>query len=324
MKTTKLFLSLSVIALAAGLMFTSCKKRQAFKDEDGQASADNSTANSENDAAISDVNDVISNTPLMKGKSSDPNNTNGTNGILGNICGLSVDTNGAYIGTIKLNYQGIVCNNRKREGSIKLTIVDYASGKRWKQANTVLKVEYLNYKVTRASDGKSVKLNGTQYVTNISGGTWFELIFLGQADLVHSVTGTNLNVTFDEDKTAVYNIHRKFTYTWGNSVLTAKGEGIGSFNSLSNLENYGTTRNGETFTSQVKTPIIWNTTCGAWAPIQGNVEIKVDSKEFALNVTFGVDGSGNPVSVGANACPYGWKVEWTRKNKTNKKIIGYK
>ena len=92
---------------------------------------------------------------------------------------------------------------------------------------------------------------------------------------------------------------------------------------MNSLENYGTTRDGDVFTSQVSTPIVWNWTCGWWAPTQGAVEIKVDSKEFSLNVTFAVDKDGNAVSVAANSCAYGWKVEWKHKNKTKKKVFGY-
>ena len=51
--------------------------------------------------------------------------------------------------------------------------------------------------------------------------------------------------------------------------------------------------------------------------------IKVDGKDFALKVLFSVDASGNAVVVASNACPYGWKVEWTYKKKTNKKVFGY-
>ncbi|MGE0566940.1 MAG: hypothetical protein AB7O73_03245, partial [Bacteroidia bacterium] len=207
---------------------------------------------------------------------------------------------------------------------IRLTVQDYATGKRWKDAGCVVKVDYIGFKVTRASDGKFVLLNGTQYITNITGGTWWELLITKtQTSLASSVTGTDLKVTFEDAKTATYNINRKFTYTIPNNILTCTGEGIGSSNSLSSLENYGTTRNGDAFTSQVSTPIVWNWTCGWWAPTQGAVAIKVDSKEFSLDVTFAVDKDGNPVSVAANSCAYGWKVEWKYKNKTRKKIIGY-
>jgi hypothetical protein len=322
MKIKKNLIYLALIfASILTLTLVGCKKKKAFKNEDGQASTDSRTAQGENDAAISDVNDVVSNQPLLHGRAAD---VQSTNGILGNICGLTVDTNGAYVGTVQLNFDGTTCNNRTRTGAIKLTILDHAIGKRWKQAGCVMKVEYLSYKITRASDGKSVKLVGTQYITNLSGGTWFNLLFLGQPTLEHSVTGTNLLATFDDNSSATYNINRKFTYTKsGSFVITCVGEGIGSNNGLTSLENYGTTRNGDAFTSQVISPVVWNTTCGAWAPIQGEVDIKVDSKEFKLNCLFGVDASGNPVSVGANQCPYGAKIEWKRKNKTKTKIVAY-
>ena len=320
MKSNKLIYTLALIVISGSLVFTGCKKRKAAKNEDGQTSVDSRQAQGESDGAISDANQVISDQPLLHGRGGSPN---AIAGVMGNICGMTVDTTGMYTGTVKLNYNGTTCNNRTRTGSIRLTILNYTSGVRWKNVGAVLKVDYISYKVTRASDGKSVELNGTQNVTNNSGGTWFDLIFLGQNNLSHQVTGTNLNVTFDGSATAVYNINRKFTSTWANVVLTCVGEGIGSSNNLNNLENYGTTRDGHAFTSQVTTPVVWNTTCGAWAPIQGAVDIRVDSKSFDLKCTFGVDNSGNPITVGANSCPYGLKIEWTYKKKSYKKIYGY-
>lgn len=319
MKTNKLIYSLALIVLSGSLMFTSCKKRKAFKDEDGQASEDNRTAQKENDNAINDVNQVISDNSLLHGKTASPQTISG---ILGTICGLSIDTSQRPAGIIVLNYSGISCNNRTRTGSIKLTFRNYPTVK-WKNAGAEIQVDYIGYKVTRTSDGKSVELNGTQVLKNNTGGTWLDLFLHTQSSLSHQVTGTNLSVSFDGSSTATYNIHRKFTYTLPNNILTCTGEGIGSDNGINNLENYGTTRQGDAFTSEVKTPIVWNWTCGWWAPIQGEVNIKVDKKYFDLNCLFGVDVNGNAVTVGANQCPYGFKVEWTYKKKTNKKIFGY-
>lgn len=319
---TKSILAVAIVA-AMSLLFslTSCKKKKAFKDEDGQASEDVRTANSENDVAVADINDVISNEPAMNGRGS---GSQGTQGVTGNICGLSVDKSLANTGVVVLNYNGTTCDNRKREGSIRLTILDYANGMRWKDTGCVIKVEYLAYKITRPSDGKSIELNGVQNVTNVNGVNWLNMIFNpSHPAVVITVTGTDLNVKFDGSKTAVYNINRKFTYTYANSILTCKGEGIGSSEGLSNLENYGTTRDGDKFTSQVSTPIIWNTTCGSRAPVQGEVLIKVAEKEFELKCLFGVDSQGNSVTVGSNSCPYGMKASWTYKSKTNKKIFAY-
>lgn len=322
MKKRTLLYSLGILVLTGSLVLGGCKKKKEFNEENGQASTDNRTAQSENDNAMNDANDVISNQNLLKGKGA---STQGVQSILGTtICGLSLDTTGmATQGTVLLKYDGTVCSNRKREGSIRLTIQDYSTGIRWKNQNCVLKVEFLSYKVTRASDGKSVKLDGVQYVKNETGGGWWELIVMGQSSIASSVTGTNLNVTFEDGKTAVYNINRRITYTFPSNNLTCKAEGIGSSDGLSNLENYGTTRDGDSFTSQVVTPIVWNMTCGWFAPLQGEVDVKVKDRDFTLKGTFGVDNGGNPVTVGSNACPYGWKIEWTYKSKTNKKIFGY-
>jgi hypothetical protein len=321
MKTTRLFYSLGLILLATILSFTACKKRKAFNDEDGQSSIDNKNAMSENDAAIGDVNDIISSRDYLSGGRS--SGTSGVMGVTGNACGMTLDSLDMNQGSVKLVYNGITCRNRTRTGTIKLTIIDYANGKRWKNAGCQLKVEYINYKITRASDGKSLELNGTQTITNETGGTWFELFFTNQPSLAHTIKGTGLDVTFEDGKTATYNINRRITYTLPGDVLTCTAEGIASLNGIDNLENYGITRNGFDFTSQVITPIVWNLECGPWAPVQGEVHIKVDEKDFTLKVTFSVDASGNPVASSANSCAYGWKVEWSHKKKTKKKVTGY-
>jgi hypothetical protein len=320
---SKLVYTLALVVLSGSLTFMGCKKKKEFKKEDGQTSADNRTTQSENDNAINDANTVISDQPLMHGRLGGPNKT--VAGVLGTTyCGMVVDTNGLYMGKVTLNYTGVTCNNRTRTGTIKLTILNYTSGVRWKNVGAVLQVDYISYKITRASDGKSVEFNGTQLITNKTGGTWFDLFFLGQASLATEVSGTDLHVSFDgTGGTAIYNINRRFTYTMPGNVLTCTGEGIGSNNGRSNLENYGTTRDGDAFTSQVTTPIVWNWTCGWWAPVQGAVDIKVDSKAFDLKVTFAVDAGGSPVAVAPNTCAYGFKAEWTYKKKTNKKVFGY-
>jgi hypothetical protein len=322
MKSNKVVYALSLMILTGSLVFTSCKKRKEFKEENGQTSTDNRTAQSENDNAMNDANSVIYDQPMMHGRTGPSANVMGISSTT--ICGLTVDTNGIHLGKITLNYTGVTCNNRTRTGTIKLAILNYSSGVRWKHANAVLQVDYINYKITRASDGKSVEFNGTQFVTNKSGGTWIDLYSLTQSSLITEVTGNDLHVSFDgTGGTAIYNINRRFTYTLPSGILTCTGEGIGSSSGRNNLENYGTTREGDAFTSEVTTPIVWNLTCGWWAPTQGAVDIKVDSKAFDLKVTFAVDASGNSVAVAPNACAYGFKVEWTYKKKTNKKIFGY-
>lgn len=322
MKSKTIFYSVALLAVASLLTFSSCKKRKAFKDEDGQASEDNRTMQSENDAAMSDINDIVSSSSL-KGKNA---GTYDAKGVTGNVCGASIDSVNINTGSLKINFDGTTCNNRTRTGSIKITMQDYPN-KKWEDAGAVMRVEFQDYKVMRASDGVYVILNGSQLVTNVSGTTWWDLLLTQQhSSIVTEIKEAGgVNVTFNDGKTAVYNVNRRVTYSWINGLnFSCTAEGIGSSNGLSNLENYGTTRDGDAFTSQVSTPIVWNTTCGWWAPVQGKVSIQVADKEFALDCTFSVDASGNAVVAAANTCPYGWKVEWKYKNKTNKKVFGYK
>lgn len=324
MKTKKILYSFAMLSFSTALVFTACKKKEdPKKDEpaalvvpDGQSGTDNREVQSENDAAVNDINDVIGNSRLA-GRSA---SSAGASGVTGNICGLTVDSLDIINGVIKFNYTGVTCFNRTRSGSIKLTL---QGATKWKNAGAIIKIEYINYKIIRASDQKSIMLNGTQFLTNVSGGTWWELLITKtKASLISTVTGTNLNVTFEDNKTAVYNVNRRITYTYPNDILTVKAEGIGSSNGTNDLENYGTARNGDLFTSQVTTPIVWNVTCGG-AIIQGAVAIKAINKNFELKFLYGVDANGNSQTVGANACPYGWKIEWFANGASNSKVYGY-
>jgi hypothetical protein len=325
MKSNKLILSLSILAIAGSMVFTSCKKRKAFKEEDGQTSIDNRDVQSENDMAATDVNDIVS-TSALKGKGAGINGTFDAKGVSGNVTDATLDTTNISSGILVINFNGTAYKNRTRTGKIKLTLLNYPTT-HWKDAGAQLKVEYINYKVTRISDGKFIILNGSQMIVNVSGTTWWDLLFTSAHSSIISEIKENgdLNVTFSDNKTAVYHINRRITYSWISGFdYQCKAEGIGSHESLNNLENYGTTRDGDAFTSQVTTPIVWNTACWWFAPVQGAVDIKVADKDFNLKVTFAVDKDGNlETATAAKPCAYGWKVEWKYKNKTKKKIFGY-
>ncbi|PBQ34444.1 hypothetical protein CNR22_22575 [Sphingobacteriaceae bacterium] len=310
------------MSFSAALTFTACKKKETDKEEpavetpDGQSGTDNREVTSENDQSMSEANDALSSAPRIAGKGQSAQSITG-------ICGYDIDSVKIKHDTIILKYNGITCNNRTRTGMI---ILSWAPGTKWSTAGAIIKIDYVNYKITRASDQRSIMFNGTQNLTNVSGGTWLNLVLVTNYSLVNSITGTNLNVKFEDGKTAVYNINRKITYTYPgtfpNGILTIKAEGIGSNGSLTNLENYGTARNGDVFTSQVTTPIVWNVTCGG-AVLQGAVSLTDVTKNYNLKFIYGVDANGNIQTVGANSCPYGWKLEWTANAATQSKVFGY-
>ncbi len=319
----------SALALVVSLSVSSCKKKKEEKAQQEQnektskegatASQESREAQAENETSVNEINQVISDNPKLSGRPADGGEARPTG-----ICGLTIDSITQGNGVMLLTYNGTTCDNRTRTGSIKLSLQGYTTGTRWKNVGAVIKVEYNNYKVTRASDGASMMFNGTQFLTNVSGGNWWTLLILQtQPSLVTTITGSNLVVTYQDNTTATYNINRRLTYTISGSVITVKGEGIGNNGTFSDLENFGTTRIGDAFTSRVSTPIIWNTTCGAGAPLQGKLEIAVPAKNLTLEATYGIDISGNPVTVGPNQCAYGWKYLWSVNTASNTQIVKY-
>jgi len=92
MNIKKIVYSFVLLGFSAALTFTSCKKKESTKEEepaavetpDGQNGTDNREVQGENDAATNEINDVISNTPRVGGKSES------AQGVTG-VCGFDVD-----------------------------------------------------------------------------------------------------------------------------------------------------------------------------------------------------------------------------------------
>lgn len=319
MNKKKIILIAFTAVMATSVFLLSCsKERREFRKENGQISRDNKEIQSSIDDVAQEANRIMSDNNLMSGKG---NESEVALAFLNNTCGYSIDTTQRPQGILIVNFDGTTnCNGRIRGGKIRLTLQNYQNGTRWRDTNAVLIVDYIDYKVTRVSDNKSLTFNGTKTITNVSGGNMVLLVLGFQNSLVHRVAGNNIQVKFDDGKICTFNLARKWTHTWENNVYTAKGEGEGTQNGRNNLENWGTTRDGDNFTSQVLEPVIWNSTCGAHKPVSGKLDIAVDAKNFSFLTTFGVDNSGNVVT---GSCPWGLKVEWTYKNKTGTKLYPY-
>jgi hypothetical protein len=310
MKYVKL---LSALMIAGAIFTVSCKKNKDFKNETGQVSEDNSRVQAELDAAMNDANMVLSSNSGMK--SSLINN-------LGEVCGATIDSSQVSAGILILNFDGVSnCYGRTREGQIVLTLENFTTGTRWVDVNATIKVDFVNYKITSVQTTSiNLTLNGMKKIKNISGGNVVRLVLGFQNSLIHEVRGSDIIATFESGATAVYNISRKFTHTYTSNIYTVKGEGIGTQNGLSDVEKWGTTRDGNTFTSQVTQPVIWNNTCGAHKPISGILDIKVSERDFSLIATFGVDQAGSVVTSG---CPWGFKVEWERNGRSGSRLKQY-
>jgi hypothetical protein len=313
-------LQIALFSTVVSFLLFSCKKKRAFNEEDALDTAEARVTQGESDEVLKDVNTVIMEQFLLRGKNGEINGVTSSGPT--SVCGVAIDTSQLAGGVVSLLYDGSNCYGKSRSGTIKISMLGYPLVK-WKHVNCTLRVEFVDLKIHRSSDGKTYLLKGTQYYVNESGGTWYDLWYLSQPKLVYRITGDGFRVTFDNDDFAKFSFSRRVTFTYSNSVTFCQVEGIGTIDGRGGLENWGQNRDGESFTSEVTSPYTWCTACGAIAPISGEVVIRVHNKEHALISSYGVDQSGNSLSGSMNPCPFGWKVKWSYKNKTKTQVFSY-
>jgi hypothetical protein len=310
----KLIFNSSVLLLSSMLVFTACNKKKDPTPSDDTAAqtqngSDDSRASSESDAALDDANTAIGGHLSMNGAriASYP----------AGILSIVYDSTSVNAKTVTITYDSsIVVNGRYRFGSISAHI---PSNTTWTTAGAVLTITFHNLKAVRASDGKSITLNGVKTVQNVIGGDVKSLI-AGSGSVVHKVRATNMSLTFDDGTTRMWNaartrtITRQTTYTWSTSV-----SGDTTVGGHANVAMWGTTRAGNAFYSIIQTPVVWsNDACQTYfAPVSG-VRV-LQGLDHALTITFGVDATG--AAEPATTCPYGFKLDWVNAQGVSREVI---
>ena len=196
--------------------------------------------------------------------------------------------------TITINYNGNNCDGtRSRTGSV---VISFAPGFRWSDTNAQLTVQFVNFKVTRNADGKSIVINGTRTITNVSGGLLKNLATIGSIE--HKIDDTNMSITFDNGAQRTWETHftRDFTYD-GGIVISTTGSVTGK------------NRFNDDFSSTIVQPLVVKQSCD-FRIVSG--EVTHSGPKVNTTITFGLDINGNPV----NACPliFYFKVVWTGPN----------
>lgn len=313
-KFIQIFLTLFVLVIALPL-FLSCKKTRAFNSEDCQTAGDVNFIRNETDEIITDVQNVLSEQFLTRGKLTEVNTYS--------TCYYSEDTSNVFSGVISLSYLTSTCQTTKKEGMVIITVQNYPLSK-WSKKNCSVKIDLIDYKVTRSTSSANIKMNGTLYLTNQSGGTWYELKFLNVPNLVHTLSGNDMVVFINGGGTPTkVNVSRTLNYTYKNKTVWCESTGNSSQNSKDNVEYWGDSRNKNFFSSNTVSNILSNSTCGAAYPQNGEFRINEDKKEFELKCILGIDIGGNTYDPWQITCPYGWKVSWSLRSKTNTKQFQY-
>ena len=300
MKRNFQFILIAVLALSVS--FLSCKKTDT--------GSDNSTdlvTHSDDQANISQSTDDVTNDANTIIDGFDAFNGNGPQTIASLPCNTTAvmdSSNG--IRRITVTFNGANCaGTRTRVGVIVLSI---PLSQHWRDMGAVLTIAYQNLKITRVSDGKSITVNGTEQVTNVSGGRLRDLASLGT--IVHTIVSVSpgMTITFDNNTQRSWMIEKRRTFTYNNgAVITTIG--THTEGSATGVSEWGTNRFGTPFVTQITQPMVIRQDCN-FRLVSGQV---THTKLLAtVVVTFGLDSAGNPVT-----CPSGnfyMKIVWTGAN----------
>jgi hypothetical protein len=303
----KLIIYLGVLLLSS-LIVTSCKKREkeiALDEETKQFNEDANEIKSESDNVDNDINSSINNTSIG-GRTSASYSSE--------LCGVTIDSSQIANKILFYNFDGSTpcfSPSRTRGGQIKVELIN---GNSWKDVGAVLKLTYINFKIIKLSNNKSIQFNGVKTLKNVNGINWFTFL-TSASNFKFQSRALNVNVTFENGDQAIWNSARITTWDYiaanvtpgipyGYVKFTSNGDTIR--NGISNIDSWGTNRNGQIFQTYYQSPWVSNSYCGFWRPVSGNLSHQVGI--YNLGLQLGVNQNGDPSTL---TCAYGYKVSWT-------------
>ena len=316
----KLSIYLGVLLLASSIV-TSCKKREkeiALDEETKQFNEDANEIKSESDNVDNDINSSINNTSIG-GRTSASYSSE--------LCGVTIDSSQIANKILFYNFDGSTpcfSPSRTRGGQIKVELIN---GNSWKNVGAVLKLTYINFKIIKLSNNKSIQFNGVKTLKNVNGINWFTFL-TNASNFKFQERALNVNVTFENGDQATWNSARITTWDYiaanvtpgipyGYVKFTSNGDT--TINNMPNTDSWGVNRNAHFFYTYYQSPWISNSYCGFWRPISGTLSHQVGASNLGLQL--GVDQSGNTSTL---SCAYGFKVSWTPSGgNTQSEIISY-
>jgi hypothetical protein len=300
--------SIAVISLIMAISIVSCKKSDTSTtttDTTTELTAqtdDQSNVSTTSDAVENDVNLFVDANTSFNGR------MEGVEGMPCNATAVADSSNS--IKRITITYNGTNCaGNRSLTGVV---VISTLIGTHWKDAGAVLTINTQNLKVTRLSDSKSIVINGSKTITNVTGGRLSEL---SSKTITHTIIGAD-SITFDNGKQRIWQVAKQRVFTYNNgAVITTTGTHTDA--GVSGIAEWGTNRFGNAFVTAISQPLVIRQDCD-FRLVSGTV---IHSKLVAdVTVTFGLDATGTPT-----ACPgtgtYYFKAVWQGVNGVTKTII---
>ncbi len=306
------FRLIAAVIVMMSVAFVSCKKESTATttttttDDATQFSVqsdDQSRFFGEIDAVANDANIVMESNASFNGR---------VENVLGTLCNATTvtDTTGSTK-KITVTYNGLSCEqNRFVTGVVVLSM---AKEMHWKDAGAVLTVAVQNLKITRVKDEKSITINGTKTITNVTGGRLSDLS--GNKVITHTITSAGMTVTFDDSTQRTWQVAKQRVFTFSNGIVITT-TGTHTDGTVSGISEWGTNRFGNAFVATINQPLVVRQDC-KFRLVSGQVTHSVLAATIV--VTFGLDATGV-----ATTCPIGsyyFKLVWTSKGGLTKTVI---
>jgi hypothetical protein len=280
-------------------------------DDEQQVSTESEVISNDANTALNGQSDFSGSLSANTSGNTVVNDVNATNGISGLInihqliCDATItyDTaNGQRVVTIV--YDGTNCwGNRTRNGTITISM---PVGQRWKNAGAVATVTITDLKITRLRDGKSIVLNGSKTITNVSGGLLKDLATL--QTITHTIQG-NLVIDFKNGAQKTWNVSKQRVFTYDNGIVITT-TGTYSDGTNNNIAEWGTDRFGNPFTSEITQPKVIRQDCD-FRLVSGQNTILIDNGTAVI--TYGLDANGDPTGCPGTGTYY-FKLVFTGVN----------
>ena len=299
------------LLLSSALLFTACKKTSTnsssteIANESQVQADDQSQVAASTDDITTDASTISENVIAVTG--------NGPQTFFPNPCGATVtyDTLNA-VRTITITYNGLNCaGTLMRTGVVTISI---PAGQLWKTAGAQLTITATNLKITRVSSQRSITINGSEVITNVTGGLLRNLASLGT--ITHTITSSGITITFDNNTQRSWQIAKQRVYTYSNGIVVST-TGTHTDGSTTGISEWGTNRFGNPFVTQIIDPMVIRQDCN-FRVTSGH--IKHSRLLRTVDVTFGLDSAGNPTSCPGTGTYY-MKIVWVNAAGTTVTVI---
>ena len=276
------------IGLMAFLFFISCKNRKQFAIETGDDAQTLHVLQHEWVLLLQDVQKAVSETFELRGKFSSDT-----------LVDYSIDTTELKNNLLKLKYQSVLIAGHRRSGTL---YIFTQGGLKWKERHAQLKVELINMSLYNEISGLQIQLNGSLELTNLSGGTWFEVAYLNLQEFRYLAKSIQINWTLGNQTPKSLNAYMQLKVQKHQTLL----QGLATQDTLRNIQFWGYLPDGRFFYQYtLLTPELqFNCSRPVWK--NGSNGLLRPDFDFILNTCYE-----------SEDCPQIYKIKWSRKRQQN-------